>query len=163
MKVHGHGIREHIRFLMPLLIFLLVVWGLRLLLGLVSVHPWLLRVCSLSVAVPAAFLIAIFWIHMRSFGSYPNVVMASFLINAWTHLLIIVAIIFAVMTGTENIFTRPEFSIKEDDVFHLRHILGHLTFGIGANTLLGAGMGCLLLWLLRVFIPSSAQANKART
>ena len=163
MKVHGHGIREHIRFLKPLLVFLLVVWGLRLLLGPVSAPPWLLKLFSLSVAAPAAFLIAIFWIHLRGFGSYPNVVMASFLINAWTHLLIILAIIFAVLVGTENIFTRPEFSIKGDDALHVRHIFGHLTFGIGANTLLGAGMGCLLLWLLRIFVPTSEQGKKAST
>jgi hypothetical protein len=81
------------------------------------------------------------------------VVIASFLINGWTHLLIILAILFAVVTNTDNIFTRPEFSIKEDDVYHVRHIVGHLTFGIGANTLFGAGMGCLLLWLLRSVVP----------
>ena len=157
MKVHGHGLREHIRFLTPLLLFVLIVWILRLLLGIAEAPLWFSKLFSLTGASVGALLIAIFWIHARGFGSYPNVVMASFFINAWTHLLIILAIIFAVMTGTNNIFTRPEFSIKEDDAFHVRHILGHLTFGIGANTLLGAGMGCFLLWLLRVFIPASPQ------
>ena len=163
MKIHGHGIREHIQLLTPLLVFVLIVWFLRLLLSAVNTPLWFSKLFSVSAASVIALLIAIFWIHIRAFGSYPNVVMASFLVNAWTHLLIIVAIIFAVMTGAENIFTRPEFSIKGDDAFHLRHILGHLTFGIGANTLLGAGMGCLLLWLLRVFIPASEQEKKAST
>lgn len=163
MKVHGHGLREHIQFLAPLLLFVLIVWILRMILGVVNFPLWFSKFFSVSVASAIGLLIAIFWIHARGFGSYPNVVMASFLINAWTHLLIIVAIIFGVITATENIFTRPEFSIKEDDAFHLRHILGHLSFGIGANTLLGAGMGCLILWLLRVFIPASEQEKKAST
>ncbi len=154
MKVHGHGIREHIRFLAPLLLLVLIVWILRLLLGIANTPFWFSKLFSVNGASVVALLIAIFWIHTRGFGSYPNVVMSSFLIHTWAHLLIIVAIIFAVATGTNNIFTRPEFSIKEDDAFHVRHILGHLTFGIGANTLLGAGMGCFLLWLLRVFVPA---------
>ena len=163
MKVHGHGLREHIRFLAPLLLFVMIVWILRMFLGVVSAPLWFSKLFSVSIASVIALLIAIFWIHARSFGSYPNVVTASFLINAWTHLLIILAILFAVITGTENIFTRPEFSIKEDDALHLRHILGHLTFGIGANTLFGAGMGCLLLWLLRVIVPAPPQEKKTST
>ena len=163
MKVHGHGLREHIRFLAPLLLFVLIVWILRMFLGVVNVPLWFSKLFSVSAAGVIALLIAIFWIHARGFGSYPNVVMASFLINAWTHLLIILAILFAVSTGTENIFTRPEFSIKGDDALHIHHILGHLTFGIGANTLFGAGMGCLLLWLLRVVIPAPPQKKKMST
>ena len=162
MKIHGHSLREHIRFLAPLLLFVLIVWLLRLLLGIANTPFWFSKVFSVNGASVIALLIAIFSIHTRGFGSYPNVVMASFLINAWTHLLIIVAIIFAVMTGTNNIFTHPEFSIKGDDAFHVRHILGHLTFGIGANTLLGAGMGCFLLWLLRVFVPLSPQKERPK-
>ncbi|MFN8006162.1 MAG: hypothetical protein U0V70_03890 [Terriglobia bacterium] len=155
MQVHGYGLRDHLRFLSPLLLLVLTVWILRLLLEIVSVPFWLSKLCSVTAASVLALLIAVFWIHTRRFGSYPNVVAVSFLINAWAHLLIILAIIFSVITGMENIFTRPEFSIKEDDAYHIRHILGHLTFGIGANTLLGAGMGCLLLWLLRLIIPNS--------
>ena len=154
MKVHGHGLREHIRFLAPLLIFLVIVWIVRTLLGVVNAPLWFSMLFSVSAAAVIALLVAILWFHIRGFGSYPNVVMASFLINAWTHLLIILAIAIAVITNTENIFTRPEFSMKGDDAYHLRHILGHLTFGIGANTLFGAGMGCLMLWLLRLVVPN---------
>jgi len=131
MKVHGHGLREHIRFLAPLLIFLVIVWIVRTLLGVVNAPLWFSRLFSVSAAAVIALLVAILWIHM-----------------------IILAIAIAVITNTENIFTRPEFSMKGDDAYHLRHILGHLTFGIGANTLFGAGMGCLMLWLLRLVVPN---------
>jgi hypothetical protein len=130
-----------------------IVWIVRILLGVVNALLWFSKLISVSAAAVIALLVAILWIHTRNFGSYPNVVIASFLINGWTHLLIILAILFAVVTNTDNIFTRPEFSIKEDDAYHVRHIVGHLTFGIGANTLFGAGMGCLLLWLLRSVVP----------
>ena len=66
------------------------------------------------------------------------------------------AIVFAVMTGVENIYTAPEFSLpwlQESDPAHLRHIYGQLTFGVGLGTLSGAGVGCLMLWLLRLLLP----------
>lgn len=57
------------------------------------------------------------------------------------------------LTGQANIFTAPEFSVQVDSPNHLRHILGHLTFVLGAGTLLGGLMGCLLLLLLRKIVP----------
>jgi len=42
------------------------------------------------------------------------------------------------------------------------HIHGHLTFGVGVGTLLGAAEGCLLLWLLRRLVPA-ARTNQQDT
>jgi len=95
--------------------------------------------------------------HERRFGSYPNVVLASFLLNAWAELLIAGAITFSVVTGIENIYTAPEFSIPRHDPSHVKHILAHLTFGIGFGTLVGAAEGCLLLWLLRKLTPKDRE------
>ena len=48
--------------------------------------------------------------------------------------------------------------MKGDDPLHLHHIYGHLTFVTGLGTLFGAGMGCLLLWLLRMMLPVHSQS-----
>ena len=89
-------------------------------------------------------------------------VVASLLLNIWAQLLIVAAIVFAVITKTENIYTHPEFSMPHDDPLHLRHIYGHLTFVIGAETLFGAAVGCLLLWLLRTLVPMQEDDVKTR-
>jgi hypothetical protein len=101
-------------------------------------------------------LLAALVIHFRQFGGYSNVVVSSLLLNLWAQLLIVGAIIFAVLTGIQNIYTAPEFSLpwlQQSDPAHLKHIYGQLTFGLGLGTLSGAAVGCLMLWLLRLLLP----------
>jgi hypothetical protein len=154
MRVGGHRIREHLRLLKPLFILLTVVWLLRLVLHAAGAPLSLSNVFSVTGAAAAAVFLAVWLIHVRKFGGYANVVVASLLLNLWGQFLIIAAIVFAVLTNTTNVFTLPEFSIRGDDPLHLRHIYGHLTFGTGLGTLFGAGMGCLVLWLLRMMVPA---------
>jgi hypothetical protein len=160
MKVGGRQIREHLRFLRPLFTFVTVVWLLRLALGAAEAPLWLLSVFSVTAGAAAAVFLAVLLIHVRKFGSYPNVVVASLLLNAWGQLLVIAAVVFSVVTNTTNVFTWSEFSMPGDDPLHLRHIYGHLTFGIGLGTLFGAGMGCLMLWLLRTMVPVRTERKR---
>ena len=153
MNMCGRGIRDHIRLLAPLYGFITVVWALRWALDAAEVSPGLVRVFSVTGATSLAVLIAVWLIHTRGFGSYPNVVVASLLLVVFEQVIIVAAITFSVVSKIDNVFTRPEFS-RPDDPYHVKHILGQLTFGIGANTLLGAATGCLMLWLLRRLVPA---------
>jgi hypothetical protein len=154
MKVGGHRMREHIRLLMPLFAFVTAVWLLRLFLAALGASLGISKFFSVTTACAVAVFLAALRIHFRSFGGYTNVVATSLLLTAWGQILIVIAILFAVATGTENIYTLPEFSVEGDDPLHLRHIFGHLTFMLGLGTLFGAGMGCLLLWFLRLMVPA---------
>ena len=151
MRICGYRIRDHIRLLAPLFGFITAVWLIRLVLGALGVG--FVRLFSVTGADALAILLAAVLIHIRRFGSYPNVVAASVLLVVCGQLLIVLAILFAVVTGTNNIFTAPQFSFPRDDVHHLKHILGQLTYGIGAGILFGAAMGCFLLWILRMLVP----------
>ena len=153
MKIGDHSLGEHIRLLTPLFVFIAGVWVLRVLLHEMAVLHALVHVLSITVATAVAVLFAVILIHVRRFGSYPSVVVATVMVVAWAQLLIVLAIIFSVATGTENIFTLPEFSLPGDDPRHLRHILGHLSFGIGGGALIGSAFGCLILWMLRRVLP----------
>ena len=55
----------------------------------------------------ACDLDAVWLIHTRAFGSYPNVVVASLLLVVFEQLLIIAAIGFSVISKIENVFTTP--------------------------------------------------------
>jgi fucose 4-O-acetylase-like acetyltransferase len=160
MRVGGHPIREHVRLLLPLFAFLLVVWLLRLLLAAAGVSLSISRVFSVTTASAMAVFLAVLLIHFHRFGGYTNVVTTSLLLNAWSQILIVIAILFAVATGTENVYTLPEFSVPGDDPMHLRHIFGHLTFMLGLGTLFGAGVGCLMLWFLRLMVPMRGEKAK---
>ncbi len=152
MKIQGHTIRDYFRLLGPLFIFIAIVWALRFALGMTSAPSWIVRMVSVSGALALSTVVAVLLIHVRRFGSYPHVFIVSFLLVTWREILIIGSILFSVATGMENIFTAPEFSIREDP-HHISHILGHLTVGIGGGTLLGGLIGCLLLLLLRKMVP----------
>ena len=157
MNVCGRSIRDHIRMLAPLFGLITIVWALRWGLDQAGFSHGLVRAFSVTGATSLAILIAVWLIHRRGFGSYPNVVVASLLLVVFSQLIIVVAIAFSVMTKTENVFTEPEFSIVGDDPFHVRHIIGHMTFGVGAGMLFGAATGCLMLWLLRTLVPTRAR------
>ncbi|HZM87030.1 MAG TPA: hypothetical protein VFF31_10945 [Blastocatellia bacterium] len=153
MNVCGRSLRDHIRLLAPLFGFIAVVWALRIGLEAADVSHGIVRIFSLTAATSLAILIAVWLIYMKRFGSYPNVVVASLLLVVFEQFLIIAAIGFSILTKTGNVFTRPEYS-PPDDPYHVKHILGQLTFGIGAGMLFGAATGCLMLWLLRTLVPA---------
>ena len=153
MRIVGQRFRDHVRLLAPLFVLLTTIWFLRLMSAALNLPGWWLRIFSVTVATSFSVMLAVLLIHVRRFGGYTNVVLSSLLIHVWASGLIILAIVFSVLTGTENVFTRPEFSLHGDDPLHLRHIYGHLTFGIGWGTLSGSAVGCLLLWLLRLLMP----------
>jgi len=152
MKIGGHGLRDHLRLLSPLFGLIAAVWVLRMVLYAADAPRLLMHWCSVTVAGAVAVMLAVVLIHIRRFGSYPNVVLATFLIECCQQLLIIAAIAFATLTGTHSVYTEPRFAGHFPP---LEHILGHLTFGVGLGTLFGSAMGCLVLWLLRRLVPLS--------
>jgi hypothetical protein len=160
MKIGGLGLREHIRLLTPLFIFIAAVWLLRMLTDAAGAPHFIAHAFSVTAAETIAIFLAVLLMEVRRKGSYVNVVVASMMLTAWGQLLIVLAIIFAVITKINNVFTIPEFSVPGDDRYHIRHILGHLTYGIGLGVIFGAAMGCLLLFLLRVLVPSTTESSK---
>ncbi len=152
MKVCGYGLRDHIRLLAPLFGLITAVWTLRLVLDTAGAPSVLVRVCSVTVAGAVSVLLAALLIHIRRFGSYPNVAVAALLLIGWEQILIVLAIAFSAFSAISNIFTAPEYS-PDGLVDPWRHIAGHLTFGLGIGTLDGTAMGCLLLWMLRRLVP----------
>lgn len=152
MRIGGdRTLREHILLLRPLFAVIAAVWLLRLVLGAADCPMGVVRILSVTGVQPLTILLATLLIHHKRFGGYKSVTLASFLLVSWAQILMVAAILFSVATGLENIFSIPEFSFREDphQVYHMiSHMIAILLVG-----LLGAGMGSLTLWLLRVFVP----------
>jgi len=158
MNINGHGLQDHIRLAAPLFGVIAAVWALRLILAAAGAPRGLVMTASVTIAHAFCILVVAVLIHFRRFGSYANVVVASFLFTSWSNLLVSAAIAFTSLTGRVNIYSAPEFSAHM--LTPTQHIVGHLTFGIGFGTIIGAAMGCLLLWMLRRLPADSAQANR---
>jgi hypothetical protein len=154
MKIHGRGLRDHIRLLWPLFAFIAAVWALRLGLAAAECPRSLVDVVSVTAATALCMLLAPILIHTRNFGSYSNIVFAAFLLALWAQLLIVSVIAFTALTGIPTIYAAPEFS---GGLSIAAHIEGQLSFAVGFGTLFGSGMGCLLFWLLRRIVPRPLQ------
>jgi len=160
MNIGGYGVREHVRLLAPLYGLIFAVWLLRWVLYSLDAPRGLVRALTVNGATALAVLIAVGLIHFQCIGGYFNVILASILLIVWEQFLIVSAIVFSVMTGKINIFTEPEYSFPGYDPHHVKHILGQLTFGVGAGMLYGAATSCLLLFLLRKLVPSRAKCEQ---
>ncbi|HTS68097.1 MAG TPA: hypothetical protein VMO17_03865 [Terriglobia bacterium] len=151
MIIHGRSFREHVQLLWPLFAFIAAVWVLRMVLGFAGVPRWVLHWVSVTLATTVGVFLAVLLIYARHFGSYANVVFSVFLLAVWEQLLLSGAIAFAVVTGTHNIYSSPEFAPLGTP---LQHIVGHLTFGIGFVTLFGSAVGCGLYFLVSRIMPA---------
>ncbi len=151
MKIGGHGIRQHIRFLAPLFGLITAVWLLRLVLYAAAAPHGTFRVVSVTLTTAVAVMLAAMMIHYHEFGGYASVVASAFLLVAWEQLLVSATIAFSAFTGLQNVYSMPEYSGGES---YALHIAGHLTAGIGSGTLVGSAVGCLLLVLLRLLVPA---------
>jgi len=153
MKIGGHGLRDHLRLLAPVFGFIAAVWALRIILDAAGAPVGVVRLFSVTVAGAASVLMAALLIHARRFGGYSNLVFAALLLECCGQSLISAAIAFSALTGIQTVFARPEYSLAMGPA---KHILAHMTFGLGTGTLMGAAVGCLFLWMLRKFVPGGA-------
>ncbi len=133
--------------LIPCFVLIAAVWLLRLVLGAAGAPPLLVKVMSMSAVSPVAVILATLLLHARGRAGYLRIFAASFVLVAWTQLLIVASICFYLLTGVDNIYTASEFSIRNDP-HHVAHIMGHLV-AILFGGVVGGVVGSVVLWLLR--------------
>ncbi|GAB4233010.1 MAG: hypothetical protein Kow00109_05620 [Acidobacteriota bacterium] len=146
-----------LKMLGPFLLIIAAVWLLRLLLAEVDAVPrGLLRFLSVSAVTPLCVVVAASIIHFRRLGGFTAVVITAFVLVAWAEILVSLAVLATWVTGWVNVYSHPRFSPKPS-VDYWRHILGHLTFGIGFGALFGGLIGGVVLVLLRWIAPISRE------
>jgi hypothetical protein len=150
MKIGERVLREHLHLLAPLFGLIAAVWALRLILAFAGAPHVVIHYCSVTAAGAISVLFAVLLIYFKKFGGYANVVASVVLMHLWAQLLISGAIAFEILTGIRNIYNAPEFAFRMTPV---QNLLSHLTFSLAFGSLVGTGMGCLLLWLLRKLVP----------
>lgn len=149
MKVNGRTLSEHLRLLKPFFWVLALVWALRYVVALAGGPTWLVRSFSLIFLAPILIAVMVLVVHIRRFGGYSNVIVATFLLTFFVHLLIASGILLTETMGIERVM-RP--SVRHAPPT-LTHAIGHLTFGLGMGTILGAALASILLFVLRMVVP----------
>lgn len=149
-----------VRFQRGPLALIAVVWAIRLALSLAGVSDDAARFASIStVALTAAVLYYPWALWRTGFGAFRELYRLCLVQGVFSQVLVAMAIVLAIVTGHDNIFTVPEYyppsaggSPLPPDGKNFGHAIAHVVLA-GALVLPLATwlLGSVVLWLLRRF------------
>jgi hypothetical protein len=140
MTIFGKPLSEYVAFSKLFLGLILVVGILRLALSLGGVPNSTAKWFSISAVIWIGVLYYAIRVYTTGFGSYKQLLPIVFLMQAVVAQPVIVAgIVIAIFTGTDNIYSTPEYSFGSD---------GKTWLHVGAHLLLGTTIGTLIFWLV---------------
>jgi hypothetical protein len=87
-------------------------------------------------------------VHTTGFGTYRHLLPIYFLQSLAAQAVIVPAIILAIMTGHDNIFSIPEYSFGADGKTWV-HVAAHLFIGTTVGTLVGWLFGSLIMFVTK--------------
>jgi hypothetical protein len=108
MKFFGKRLSEYIAFCRPFLGLILAVGIARLVLSLAGVPPSTARWLSITATIWIGVVYYSIRVHTTGFGSYKQLLPICVLLSLTAQLVIVPAIIFAIVTGVDNIYSIPE-------------------------------------------------------
>jgi hypothetical protein len=139
MTIFGKQLSDYVAFAKVFLLLVLVVGALRLALSLAGVPNSATKWLSMTaVAWIGVFYFAI-RVHTTGFGSYKQLLPVVALQSAVAQSISIVAIVIAIFTGVDNVYSAPEYAFGQD---------GKTWAHAGAHLLIGTTVGSLVSWIV---------------
>lgn len=148
MKIFGKSLTEYLTFSKWILVFIFVVGIARLVLSLAGVPNSTAKWLSVTVATLIGVLYFAVRVHTSGFGSYKHLLPIYVLQGLVGNAVIIPAIALAIVTGTDNIYSAPEFSGGQDGKNWV-HAGAHLVFGTIIGPLVTWLVGCLVMFVTK--------------
>jgi hypothetical protein len=139
MTIFGRRLSEYVAFSKPFLILILAVGIARLALSLGGVSNSLAKWVSITAVIWIGVLYYSVKVYTSGFGSYKQLLPICFLHMATAQLVIVPAIILAIFTGTDNIYSVPEYAFGSD---------GKTWAHVAAHLFIGTTIGSLFSWLI---------------
>jgi len=153
MQIFGKPFAEYVRFCRVFLILIAVTGVTRLVLSLAGAPNATVKWLSMTaIAWIAVFYFAI-RVHTSGFGTYRHLLPIFAILNLTDQVIAIAGILIAIVTGTNNIFSAPEYAFGAD---------GKTWFHLGAHVVVGTTVGTLIPWLtacLITFISTKLTGN----
>jgi len=146
MSIFGKRLSEYVDFCKPFLVLIPIVGIVRLALSLSGAPNSTARWFSVTALVWIAVLYYAVRVHTRRFGSYKQLLVISALLNLSAQVIIVGGIVLAIVTGTGNIFSAPEYAFGGDGRTWL-HVAAHLFIGTIAGSLVPWLIGSLVLFV----------------
>src|SRR5215475_12350009 len=108
--------------------------------------------------------VAFYWVrdHLSRFGSYKELLVISALMNLIAQVIAISGIVLAILTGTSNIFSAPEFAFGGNGATWL-HASAHLFVGTTLGSLVPWAVGSGVLAGIRRLSGSEPKEEFAKS
>jgi len=148
MTIFGKRLSEYVAFAKVFLVLILAVGIARLALSLGGAPDTAARWISITVVMWIGIFYFAIRVHTTGFGSYRQLLPVYFLQSLAAQLVIVPAIILAILTGQDNIFSIPEYSFGSDGKTWA-HVAAHLFIGTTVGSLVAWLAGSLILFVTR--------------
>ena len=153
MIIFGKRLSDYVDFCRVFLILIPLVGITRLALSLGGVPNSTARWLSMTVTVWIAVIYYSVRVHTSGFGSYKQLLPVVALLNVSAQVIAITGIAIAIFSGTNNVFSSPEFAFGSDGKTWT-HLLAHVFVGTTVGSLLPWIIGSGILALTRKFAGS---------
>ena len=160
MTIFGKRLSEYVAFSKPFLVFILVVGIARLALSFGGVPSSMAKWISITAVAWIGVLYYSIRVHTSGFGSYKQLLPICVLMAVVAQAIIVPAIVMAIFTGTDNIYSLPEYSFGTDGKTWL-HVGAHLGLGTTIGPLIGWLVGCLIMFATKKLVTKDKDANAA--
>ena len=148
----GKKLSEYIRFERVILILIAVAFVSRLVVAMSGVEISKARWVSINIVLVLGLIYCAVSVHLSGFGSYKQLFGLLFIQTGFAHLLIAAAILMAIATGVDNIYTAPEF-FNGNDGRTLTHVFMH-GIAILILPLIAWAVGSVILFVTKRIKPA---------
>jgi len=148
----GKKLSEYIRFERVILVLIAVAFVSRLVVAMSGVEIAKARWVSINIVLLLGLIYCAVSVHLRGFGSYKQLFGLLFIQTGFAHILIACAILVAVVTGVDNIYTAPEF-FNGNNGRNLTHVFMH-GVAILILPLIAWAIGSVILFVTRRIKPA---------
>jgi hypothetical protein len=160
MRMFGKSLSEYIEFQKVILGLIIVVGVVRLALSLAGVSTSAVKWFSVTGVLLIGSVYYGIRAHTRGFGGYKHLLPLSAIQNLLAQIIIIAAIALAIFTGTDNIYSIPEYSGGSDGKTW-GHAAAHLFLAGILGSLFGWGLSSLIMLVTRKIAPGTKGGRAA--
>ncbi len=160
MNIFGKRLSEYVAFSKPFLGLILVVGIARLALSLGGVPNSTVKWLSINAVGWIGVLYYSVRVHTSGFGSYKQLLPICFLQMVTAQVVIVPAIILAIFTGTDNIYSAPEYAFGSDGKTWT-HVAAHLFVGTTIGSLISWLVGCLIMFATKKLVTRGKDTKAA--
>ena len=160
MTIFGKNIFEYYRFQKGVLGLILLVGIGRLVLSLTGVPNSTAKWLSITAVMWIGVLYYSIRVHTSGFGSYKHLLPVCVIQSLVAQAIIVPAIVLAIFTGHDNIFSAPEYSFGADGKTWF-HVGAHLLVGTTIGSLLGWLVGCLIMFATKKLVTGGKDTKAA--